>query len=1091
MTLTIIALDQEENFLQFIDPNRCEVEETIEYGGLRTLHLNYKFENLSEDKQLFRIGNKIWLQGDSNLTDCLYVVNTTVKEDIYKENSLEMELEEVLVELNYAPVFTQTELTSANGFNITTTNGKQEVTINWNALNYWFGEYFNIGVVQDCLSEYAQKISITGTSNLMNLLRQIEEETGNVFVTRYEKDILTNTIHRYLDFLNPINVSKDWEFNLPYEFVENDNTIYIYDENGNLTTDTYDDVEEEDDYVDQGIIISVPNLDPTSLVFRFVDKDGELIDEDLQWNADDIGLENNNQIAAISVSKEHDKLAVDIGSISYAVGTETYQTETTGNGILSISRDTDNQVQFVLPDNSWFEFYDSSTSKVLFHTQINNLIGTVHEEILDFGYNLENITYEVDETDTYHAISPILTSSDEENGLTRTQMNSLINDWRNLSVDKGDVIPMIVQKVDVGTSTGTLAAATTSLGTYSLSSNYFVRPYNPQDNTSSTTASDKKYEFYKGIAYWKAPFSKNAGEMHVETENTNNTQYMSIMSRPDTRSTRGLSVHTKMGNVETSDENIYSIFNDVCMKLKDKQNPTVNITVDVANLTSTGFNQYNLHDLVYIKIPDSQELITARVTKTSKEAHDMTQNTIEISNYTVNTVKSLQYETVINASNMSFPYPTKPTLTARLENVDYISDTTDPNYDEWAVQYPANKLLTITVSKDNEVMKVYTKKTNATGYVNVPLSLQPGDYDVTITYGGDEEYLDCSLTITVNVYGTLETVETPTRETKSTTTSSSSSNTTTKTVKTYWTKCGLSPDKKKIISIAQPSASNSDAQKNGVKMNTIYKTQFKNYCPECGKSGYLRFDGQKGTKCITSAGAHGRGYKINVPECEITCIHCDSDYDGVTGLEKNSGHSTRLKRITKPVKSSKTERAKLVKGKLVYGTKKVTVKKKSTDKQTRTNISSGINSTVKKKALSIVGNSTGVAAAKKIAKYMHDHIKYETNKSKYKNFSRSPKDVLTHKQGNCCSQTRLMLQLMDAAGCRSTLTLQYVRVCCNSTKMPGVGHVFAKITNRSTGKYVYVDPCYTRGSTCWGHHITGWGSTPGTTYNYSANSTPF
>ena len=146
MTLTVVILNQEEEFLANLLPERCELEETIEAGGLRTLNLNYKFINLKEDKELFRIGNKVWIQGDSNLQDCLYVINTSVKEDIYQENSIEVELEEVLVELNYAPIFSQTELTTANGFNVSTSNGKQEVTVDWNALNYWFGAYYNIGM---------------------------------------------------------------------------------------------------------------------------------------------------------------------------------------------------------------------------------------------------------------------------------------------------------------------------------------------------------------------------------------------------------------------------------------------------------------------------------------------------------------------------------------------------------------------------------------------------------------------------------------------------------------------------------------------------------------------------------------------------------------------------------------------------------------------------------------------------------------------------------------------------------------------------------------------------------------------------------
>ena len=1086
MVLSITVLTPEEEFLQFLDPSLCELEETIEAGGLRSLKLSYKFQNLKEDKELFRLGNKVWIQGDINLTDCLYVINTTVKEDLYKENSFEMELEEVLVELNYAPLFSQTELTASNGFDVTTTNGKQEVTINWNALNYWYGAYYNIGVVQDCLSEQAQKITVTGTLTRMALLRQIEEETGNAFITRYEKDILTNTIHRYLDFLNPINISKNWEYNIEYEFIENDPITHIYDENNNLTTDTYDDVEEEDDIVELLPNATVPNINPEDIIFRFVDQDGELIDEDLQWAAEDVGLENEGQIAIISIYKNHNVLGLDIGEKSFAVGSGNI-TEPIGEGFITISHDPSNQVEFALPDNSWFEFYDSENDRVVYHTQINNQIGTVHEEILDFGFNLENITYEIDESDTYQAISPVLTASDNDNGLTRTQMNQLINDWVGLEVEKGSIIPMIVQKTNVSSSAGTLAGATSACGNYSVSGNYFVRPYNPQDNTSSTTASDKTFEFFKGTAYWRAPFNKQAGEMFVETDNNNNTQYTSILTRPDTRSERGLNIHKKMGTVDTSDENIYSIFNDVCMKLKDKQYPLVNIDVDVANLRGHEYNNYELHDLVYVKIPDTQELITARVTKTTKEAHDIAKNKIEISNYTVGTVKTLQAETVINASNMSFPYPTKPTLEIRLENTDYIEDPTDPAYDEWAIQYPANKLLTITIyDSDGKLQKVYTRRTDINGYVNLALNLKPGNYDIEIQYGGDEEFLESSITIDINVYGTLETVTTPKRNTKSKTTTTNNTGTTTKTVKTYWTKCGISPDKKQIVSVAQPSASYSDMKKYGVNYHTIYKTIFKNKCPYCGKAT-LRYDDGKKNGCITNHG-HG-GNKRDVPEGEITCHNCDSDFDGVTGLEKSYGHTGRLTMIQKPVKSSKTEKAKLIKGKLVHGSKKVTVKKKTnTSTKTRTS-SSGINKKVRKKALSIVGNSTGTAAAKKIAKFMGTKIVYEKNKSKTKNFSRSAKNVLDAGMGNCCSQTRLLLQLLDAAGCQETYNLYYVHVCCKrSGAYAGVGHVFAKLVNKKNGKSVYVDPCK---SNPWGHYVTGWGSPPGTSYAYHAGSTPF
>ena len=103
----------------------------------------------------------------------LYVINTPVETDVYQENSFHTELEEVLVELNYA-LFTQNELTTSNGFDVSVTNGQQSVNIDYNALHYWFGDWFNIGVVQYAMNKAYNHISLNG-NNPMALLRYIEE----------------------------------------------------------------------------------------------------------------------------------------------------------------------------------------------------------------------------------------------------------------------------------------------------------------------------------------------------------------------------------------------------------------------------------------------------------------------------------------------------------------------------------------------------------------------------------------------------------------------------------------------------------------------------------------------------------------------------------------------------------------------------------------------------------------------------------------------------------------------------------------------------------------------------------------------------
>ena len=947
--MNIVVLNNEEEFIQFLDPELCSLTETIEKGGLRTLHFTYYFQDMVEDKKLFKIGNKLWVYGDSNLEDCLYVINTSVKQDIYQENCFECEMEEVLVELNYAPPFHQLQLTSNNGFSITTSNGQVSVKVDYAALNYWFGEYFNIGVVQKCLSDYNAQITFTGAMNLMNLLRYIEEETGNIFVTRYEKDCLNNTIHRYLDFLNPINVSKPWVLNLEYDFLDISNTSTIYDEDGNETTDEYDDVEDKDDIVQWPSYPLPVNVNPSNIEFRITNEMGQTLGTDglvytgdddnispLLWESDDIGFEDEEQSAIISLQKEKTYIGMTVNEKEYVIldnpviGDNDKSYTITNNSIASINQ----RANALIPDDSWLEMYDTSLQKPVFRTRINYEIGHVHEEILDFGFNVDNITLEVDETDTFTAITPTFDFNDNEE-YTRNEIGQIVSGWQNLAIAKGEPIPMIIEKINVQASS--FSAAQSSLGTYSRT-NYWGRPIHPQDNIDTTTPSNSTYEFYRGIAYWKAPFTKNANEFHVSTDIVVNTEYTQIRSRPDTRDGRDIrTVRPKMGNVETTQEKPFQIYNAVVNKLKEKQYPNFELTVDVANLRDGEYNNYGLHDKVYVKIPDMNTLLTARVVKTTKEGHDIAKNTIELSNYSVNSVKQDQHNTFIEASNVSFKYPNTYNYTCKLVNMDY--DNTDPD----SVQYPANKLLTLQLYTIDEqgnstlTKTSYTKVTNANGQVTLPLKYDPGNYELLISFGGDEEYLDCSMSVEVNVSGTKQ------------------AKTTTTTAKTT------------------------------TKAKTTKKTA-------------------------------------------------------------NKKTSTKAKTNTA---------------------------KKNTSTKSRTIIGSP-SSYIRKLALNIVGDSTGLAAAKKVVAWVDSHVKYEW----YSDFHRSPDTVIKKGRANCCDQARTVLTLCDAAGCTDALTLKYVHVT-NGAR----GHVFCKIITKSSGKWRYVDTCKYGGKS-WGNYVKGYGSPPGSQSTY-------
>lgn len=1116
MTLSIVALTPEEEFLQFLDPELCSIKETCTINGLRTIAFEYKFQDMVEDKKLFKLGNKIWIQGDNNLTDCLYLINTSVEQDIYKENSFSFECEEVLVELTYAPLLSHLEFTTANGFKLASENGSQCVKVDYNSLFYWFGKYFNIGVVQDCLSRHAQYISVTGTISPMALLRQIEEETGNVFITRYEKDILNNTIHRYLDFLNPINCSKDWSLNLEYKFVDTSEVIAIYDRNGNPVKDDnhlavapysnnmpnesleesvkdgnhdgeelyegYIDTEYSEIYNPEEQTVEDPelnkqysklnNINPINCSFRITDTKGKVLktnnETELVWNASATGLINNTQTAVISLIQQGNTFGIDVNNKSFVVA----PSDTTDVNISYVEAIQDGELtpswineNATIPDDSYFEIYDHVRNMVLFRTCINREIGSVHEEILDLAYNLNDVVHNINETDTYTAVSPIL-SLNEENGdstnnLSRSQLGDLITRWKNLKINKGSTIPMIVQKINV--KAVSLEAAKATLGSYvensgaiesTSFSNWWRRPYNPQDQKNDSTPADSTWEFLRATAYWNAPYSKNKGRLEVETDKVGLAEFDTIHQKNDSRNEKGMVSSPKLGTTTSSDEDIFQIYNQVASYLKDHETPEIELDLDVVNLRDAEYNNYQIWDKVFVKIPDTGELITARVVEISKEAHDVAKNTVKINNYITNTIKTIAKNTVIHTTNVNYTYPASKKVTVQLENADFVIGGND-------ILYPANKLLNFTLYKvDNgssTFMKNYTKKTDAYGRATLNTKLNPAEYKMEVTFGGDEEFAETSSTFKISVGGK--------KETKKSTKSTSKTKTTKKTNKTvkkttYYDKYGRSPDKKKVLGIGRISASGDIGS-----YDQFYATEVKNKCPYCGKASLVYqifWGGEHGD--YHPLPVMGNNNKGSNQEGAFFCTNlrtCGADFSAQGREHISGGKKLTVTKARK--KSSKADAYKLMKGKYPYN--KVETKnnaKKNTNTKNRKVIGK-ISKTVKNQALAIVGNKTGYSALRAICTYMDNKIWYAC----YGGFCRSPESVLSSKKCNCCDGTRLLMQLCDGAGLSEYYKMYYVHV------HEKYGHVYALFESKKTGKKVYIDTasdvhgCY--GYVCQGY----------------------
>lgn len=1054
MVLKVVLLDNHENFIKFLNPELISLEETSEQGKLRTLNVSYWVEDFEEAKEQFKMGNKLWVSDDNNLTDCLYVINTALERDYFKENNVSFEAEDVLVELNYVPLFCQTDLNSADGFNVTNTG---VVTVDRNALGLWFGDYFNIGIFQKVLHDNDLKILPKGTMNLMDLLRFIESESSNVFLTRYAKDTRSNVIHRYLDFVNPNDADKTWDLVFDYDFhlpEESPSVGVLYQSEG---VPDSEDIQNEDidDETDEDTETRPEIVSPNDLKLRIV-KDGEVLvykDNDeylpLDFDVPDLGLTGEDteyEITLTSYINENNTHCLDITVIA-----ESYDEDEDD----VTSQTVTNSFEVDLPNNIEVQLY--TVEGVVFKYKINTLLGKLQDDVLDLGYNAENITHEIVEEDTYNAIAPILTSDT----LNHNQLNTLVQNWIDLEVTKGSKVPMIIQKISDSSNSHS-----------STASNYWSRPIKPQDSNNS-------YEWWRGTAYWRAPFNKKHGEVFVVDDEDTGIEYNEIFRRKDIDFDSDVeSSSPKVGTVETSEEDPYAIFNDVCMKLKEKRYPELNIDIDVTNYLNGKANNYGLYDKVQVKIPTFDKLVTATVSKTIKNAHDIGTNKVELSNYSIN-AKAEQVETELFASKITnFKYPNKKNFTVTLKDID---GNPIPK------QYISIELLKVENGSASSTGKVYSPRaTNEKGQVTITMKYDPGTYQFKIHYGGTTGYESSELTVNFKVGGKkIVPIDIQHLTGKKGVSK-------VKTKKLVWDKYGASPKAKHITSRKTVELLKSQSSNGNLIMaigkavtstdkkiygDHLILTIFEKKCARCGSTklywGY-KWNGNhdkglfKPTKTVEPGALTGR----------IFCAKCGTSYD-VTGKAGNK----RLKVKQATGTTNKNTLKRLQSGKLYFGTKEIVVSTKkventgtviSRSSNPGVSVSGVVKSKVKNQAKEIVDGKSGVKGAKAIAKWISKNIKNEDREGLYQ----SPSRTLARKKGNSLCKVDLFLHMCDACGVQHDgISCYYVYMHKKKTKSKK--KIKRKKKNKTTkhmiarvnGKWVDVTM-----KNPWGHHKTGFGS---------------
>lgn len=452
MTLqtNVIILDAEENLIGWLKSELADIVETNKKETQRTVQITYPLSSDVHNDlgEWYKQGNKIYIPDTLGIDGCLYVINTKFNIDYWDTNKIVVHAEEVLVELNFVELYKHPSTSNT--------------TVSKSLLKEVFGRWYEIGEYESPPNSYLRQVTLVGTMTRLSVLRQIEKQTSNVFVTEYKigKD---NTIQRILHFKQRKNLGRDF------------NTVL-----------------------------------------------------DLSYNMDSLEYE-------VDESNTYKAIAPIISDNSNNATTGTIGTAT-------ITSPTDLQLPTTTSDAA-------------------------------------------------------LTTATQK---TKT-LQQVIKEWEELEVSKGQIIPMIMEQ-------------------------------------NQTTGE------YETTAEWNAPFNKDKGSLSVIDDVESGSNYNQVYHYKENK------FDMKTGTVTTTATEPYVIYNHCANTLIEKRYPDMSISVDMKDLETLleGKNVViNLYDNFIVKVPGFDKYIPASVTSTEKNPHEPGNNKISLET-TVGTRVSQKATTIIS-----------------------------------------------------------------------------------------------------------------------------------------------------------------------------------------------------------------------------------------------------------------------------------------------------------------------------------------------------------------------------------------------------------------------------------------------------------
>lgn len=174
-----------------MDDEDAVVEINDVYGGYKSLDFDCELTNVKKDEYLFKQGNKLFVDG------VLFVINTEVEID-FVENTIQLEAEELVYEMNNCePFYIQDPKFKPY------VSGKT-IKVSVNMLNLLFNGFYTVDTTD--LTEITldkKQVTVNGTITKYKLLKEIEKVTGLMF--KYNYSLEGNKILKKVSLLLPKN----------------------------------------------------------------------------------------------------------------------------------------------------------------------------------------------------------------------------------------------------------------------------------------------------------------------------------------------------------------------------------------------------------------------------------------------------------------------------------------------------------------------------------------------------------------------------------------------------------------------------------------------------------------------------------------------------------------------------------------------------------------------------------------------------------------------------------------------------------------------------------------------------------------------